>query len=69
MDDFRAWLKSQPGVTILPPTKHDYEVLRFKVEPSSVVVYVYRHDRSDHMTIQAEGVPLMHKFLRERSIS
>lgn len=69
VEAFKKWLAELPGYEILPPTKHAYEVLRFRrisKSGSEPDIFIYRNDHNDHLTVMAEAVPLVALFLTER---
>lgn len=67
--EFKTWLTAELGWAILPETAHPYEVLHvMKIDRSGdgPHSFIYRNDRNDHLTVQADLVPLMRRWLKER---
>lgn len=69
LPEFKAWLAAEPKFHIVELTKHPYEVLHVVVVDRSgdgPHVFIYRNDHNDHLTVQAELVPYVKRWLRER---
>ena len=67
--EFKAWIAAEHKFHIENLTKHPYEVLHLVVVDRSgdgPHVFVYRNDHNDHLTVQAELVPFMRRWLKER---
>lgn len=69
LNAFREWLSGRDGWEIQPPTGNPYEVL-YAVKNSrsgtEAWSFIYRNDHNDHLTVQADLVPLMKQWLKER---
>ena len=69
LPEFKAWVESLDEYIVIEPTAHPYEVYRIQkysrsgTEPD---IFFYRRDRTDHITVQADGVHLVKRWLKER---
>jgi len=67
--EFKTWFIGEPGWQILPETGHTYEVfhvIQVSRSGDGPHSFIYRNDHNDHLTVQADLVPMMHKWLRWR---
>ena len=69
LEAFRRYLKVNTVWFELPHSGHAYEVLHvqeFDRCGDGEHQFLYRRDRTDHLTVQYRLVPLVKKFLAER---
>lgn len=66
---FTLWLEAYTNWHVLPHSGHAYEVLHvqeFDRSGDGEHQFLYRRDRTEHLTVQYRLVPLVKKFLAER---
>lgn len=69
LEEFKTWLDGRDGWKVQSPTGHEYEVLyAIKSCPQGPLCqsFIYHNNHNDHLTVQADLVPMMHKWLQER---
>lgn len=69
LEAFKEWFNGRDGWEIQPPTGNQYEVLyAIKKCPAGTEdwSFIYRRDRTEHLTVQDSLVPYMEQWLKER---